>query len=119
VTHCKICGAIAGSTLEHPAEQPHLLYTGPDYCFHCKFWTDQFREDKQNAETVVIVAHKHYMVGPDADNAGFRGHNGTRFDIKFMDGRRTITRDLWCQGTVPPRFHDFFPDNAAFVAAGA
>jgi hypothetical protein len=68
----------------------------------------------------VVVDGVHYMLGDDKPGDAFKGFAGRRFDIEFFDGRKVTTRDLWHQGTIPPKWRKRYPDNARFVTeAGA
>lgn len=82
------------------------------------FWTGHSRHpdiytqpaDADEARRVVVDA-EHYVIGP----GGSGGHGGRRFDIEFFDGRKVTTRDLWSQGTIPPKHRERYPNNARFV----
>ena len=85
-------------------------------CFSCNFWTLLVgRTDS------VIVGGHHYVVKPDRPGVPDHclGHGGSRFVIRFFDGRQVVTHNLWDQGQVPPHFLDRIPDNARFEERSA
>jgi hypothetical protein len=87
------------------------------FCFNCHFWQKRIEE---RGPGTVIVNGTHYefdvrrpVVGGRTD---FLGHGGSKFEIWFHDGRRFVTNNLWCQGSVPHLWLPLFQDNAIFVA---
>ncbi|MEV8636430.1 hypothetical protein AB0395_32735 [Streptosporangium sp. NPDC051023] len=77
------------------------------------FWGPGSAVDKADPERRVVVDGEHYLIGDGADS--FRGFGGRRHDIEFFDGRTVTTRDLWHQGTVPPKWRERYPDNAKWA----
>ncbi len=85
-------------------------------CFSCLHWTDLIKV--KNESRVARIDGSHYMIEPDKpkDKPGFlKGFGGTRFEIKFFDGRQMVTHNLWHQGLIPQHFRERLPDNAEFV----
>lgn len=87
-------------------------------CFDCLFWQEYV--DRAASPGVARIGGYHYIIGEEpterelkGDLWGF-GHGGTRFAIRFHDGRAVETRNLWAQGAIPARFRDHLPDNAVF-----
>lgn len=84
-------------------------------CFDCLFWTEKlaFKDEPK----VARIDGNHYSIAPDEpkEYRGFLGFGGTRFEIKFFDGRQVVTHNLWHQGSIPQRFRERLPDNAEFV----
>lgn len=78
-------------------------------------WGPGGRMDLTDPRRRVVVAHEHYMLGPDRPRDNFKGFGGRRWEIEFHDGRRVTTHDLWYQGVIPPKWRDRYPDNARFV----
>ncbi|MEV4748997.1 hypothetical protein AB0K21_21685 [Streptosporangium sp. NPDC049248] len=78
------------------------------------FWGPGGERGLDDPAKRVVVNGEHYLICGD-ETGGFRGYGGRRFDIEFFDGRTATTRNLWCQGTIPPRWRDRYPDNARFV----
>ena len=46
---------------------------------------------------------------------GGRGFGGQEFKIRFFDGRRITTKNMWSVGPIPEEYWEALPDNAAFV----
>lgn len=42
----------------------------------------------------------------------FRGFNGARWQVRFLDGREVTTNDLYGNGAIPERFRCLFTVNA-------
>jgi hypothetical protein len=109
---CKRCGKRDPrrfmTSVEHELEQKKL-------CFTCDFWVGHI--ERKNQPEVVIVHGTHYRIGKEHPNTGnfMRGFSGSRFVIKFNDGRVVESTNLWCQGTIPGEFRKELPDNAAFL----
>jgi hypothetical protein len=84
-------------------------------CFNCLFWEDHIEADKSiNKDTFVIVDKGHYLINPEKAT-GMRGFGGRPFYIKFNDGRKICSTNLWYQGIIPEYFIDRMPNNAIFV----
>ena len=82
-------------------------------CFTCCFWMEYvFLRD---AADVVRKDGKHMAIGPAGKPPWVRGCGGSRFEIRFSDGRVVTTDNLWHQGTIPDRFRERLPDNAVSV----
>lgn len=79
------------------------------------FWLDKL-EIKDDQKTARIDG-VHYRVGPENAPYGewFRGFSGRKFIIKFHDGRKVVTTNLWCQGHIPMKMREQLPDNAEFI----
>lgn len=108
---CSICGSVE--------EKEHRSLDAPDknFCFTCWFWRPKIKAAKNNDQYAVRVDGVHYYIHPDSKggNRAFSGFGGSRFDIRFHDGRLVTTHNLWCQGDIPERFRDVLPDNAIFI----
>jgi hypothetical protein len=80
-----------------------------------KFW-QQLIWTRHNPDH-VIVKGTHYTIGPEDPGIRrqWRGFHGDRFVIQFKDGRRVVSTNLWCQGTIPHEHREQLPDNAEFV----
>jgi hypothetical protein len=81
------------------------------------FWGPGGPRDNDDPQKRVVVDGKHYHIGePGLDGAqSFKGFSGRIWEIEFFDGRTARTDNLWCQGVVPPKWRERFPDNARFV----
>jgi len=78
-----------------------------------EWWGPGSRIDQADPSERVVVDSEHYLIGGGTD--GFLGFGGRRFDIEFFDGRKVVTKDLWHQGVIPPKWRERWPDNARFV----
>lgn len=80
-----------------------------------KFWARLVEVDEQD-QLGVVVNGVHYRLGPDRKGAPFKGFDGRRWEIEYLDGRPSVvTNDLWYQGRVPERYRVLLPDNARFM----
>jgi hypothetical protein len=84
-------------------------------CFLCSFWEQWVERDREGDENIVRVEGTHYHIGDENSRSGFRGFGGSRFHIRFDDGREVISTNLWHQGTIPDHYRARLPDNATFV----
>lgn len=82
-------------------------------CFGINFWNKyvQIKDDPQ----VVRINGEHFYIQDENSKSIFRGHGGTKFKIRFFDGREITTTNLWCQGDIPEDYKDLLPDNAEFI----
>ena len=93
----------------------HSLQTALDSAkFRREFW-DSKLDIKDDARTARVDG-RHYWIGREDAPAyeGCRGFGGSLFIIKFHDGRRVESTNLWTQGVIPPSYRDRLPDNAVF-----
>lgn len=82
-------------------------------CFTVNFWNHYVL--RANDKDVARIGGLHYVICPGVtDSFGFKGFGGAKFVIRFNDGRKVTTRNLWHQGTIPDEFRDRLPDNAVF-----
>jgi hypothetical protein len=107
---CKECGSPIATDFYQPVKSRLI---NKNLCHSCNFWDE--KKDGQDNKRVVIVNGTHYWIEDDKPNAAFQGFGGAKFSIEFNDGRKVITRNLWCQGDIPIRFRDRLPDNAKFI----
>lgn len=105
---CRECGSIVATNYTNGEEMRR-----DNICFTCWFWRRLYA--KKDDPKTVRVKGVHYQIGEGRGPAEFRGHGGSRFKIRFHDGREAETTDLWCQGNIAPPWKDRLPDNAEFV----
>jgi hypothetical protein len=86
----------------------------PSLCNLCRFWTDKLAW--KDHPDVARIGGRHYVIGPADALECDRGSHGQRYVIRFADGRRVETFNLWTQGEIPERFRARLPDNATFEA---
>jgi len=86
---------------------------GEEMCQGCTFWRSVRDSDP------VVISGQAYTIGPEDAPACLRGFGGSRYRIRFHDGREVVTTNLWCRGDVPPGWRQELPDNATFVWEGA
>ena len=110
---CRTCGCLANLETR---DEHRLRAAG--LCFLCDFWHDKVAKVRAGAGLFAVVNGRLYNVGPEGagggDSSG-RGHGGRRFDIRWRDGRRVVSTNLWSCGDVPPHFRDQLPDDADFA----
>jgi hypothetical protein len=107
---CTECGSPIQTNYYEPTKTRLIE---KNVCFSCDHWLGKI-DIKDNPRT-VRVNNTHYYIEDDAPNAPFQGFGGQKFVILFDDGRKVVTRNLWCQGNIPSRFRDRLPDNARFL----
>lgn len=84
-------------------------------CFGCLIWTEHLEE---KSSRIVRVKGVQYRIGEKTSAPDHcKGFGGSRYKIKFFDGRKEESTNLWCNGDIPPHFRDRMPDNAEFVKA--
>lgn len=82
-------------------------------CFGCNHWYEKLSiKDHKN---VARIGGSHYQIEPDNPKAAFQGFGGSKFTIRFNDGREVTTRNLWHQGEIPKWFRSRLTDNAVFI----
>jgi hypothetical protein len=111
---CSICGQPREVGIYGSATQGRL--DRKEICFGCDFWIEKVLWKTEGDPKAVIVNGRHYYIGEEQEKGygGFRGFGGSEFKIKFNDGRRVVSHNLWCQGDVPAHFRDVLTDNAVF-----
>lgn len=77
------------------------------------YWADMADRGTKKEFVPVICNWIHYVIG-DEDSA-LKGFGGSRFEIKYIDGRIAHTTNLWHQGTIPEDFRHLFTNNASSV----
>jgi hypothetical protein len=109
-----------------PEKKKFFTQRNPDYrsvaicapCFTWEHWNAIQRSDKTaDKDRFVIVDGKHYAIGNESapGPSHCRGFGGSRFRIRFHDGRYVESTNLWHQGTITDDFRADMPDNAVFV----
>lgn len=81
-------------------------------CFGCDHWA-RIETTKGHPDRVIVDNHS-YMIDRREDTA-FKGFGGTKFIIKFNDGREAVSTNLWHQGEIPWNWQKRIPNNAVFV----
>jgi hypothetical protein len=104
---CEFCGKEFTQIMKKDA---HIR----EHCFDCYFWFKKVNLAQHHLARRVIVKGEHYMVGSN-DPTPFNGFGGRDFSIKFYDGRKIKSSNLWHQGEIPGRFKKLLPDNAEFI----
>ena len=109
---CRECG---NSVELHWQKDVEDILTLHNLCFTCNFWRE--KEEIKDEPRIARIDGVHFSVGeecPDAP-AFCKGHGGSKFAIKFFDGRHVESRNLWCQGSIPHTWRERLPNNAEFV----
>ncbi len=74
-------------------------------------------ERKEAHDPRLVVANgRAYSIGSSGDDP--KGFGGTRWVIRFHDGREIITDSLWHLGDIPAEWRERLPDNATLREAG-
>jgi hypothetical protein len=125
---CRICGEIMEETrdgfvsMHRPDDNGRSGWrTDPTRCYSCGFWNSQLENDYGDRR--VIVKGRHYLIAPDELDSRGRprtgllvGFSGSKWLIRFHDGREVVTHNLWHQGEIPSAWREALPNNAEFVA---
>ena len=108
---CVECGWIESS---HYMEEYETAIQAQRVCFSCLFWRSRIAD--ADAMTAIINGQR-YQIEADRPgvSSGSLGFGGSRFVIRFHDGRWIETRNLWTQGKIPAHFRERMPDNAVFT----
>lgn len=86
-------------------------YPDKDVCFSCELW--EKRKSDYSKPNVFIADNALYTIGNEDSTDPFRGFDGAKVEITFLDGRSTVvSTNLWCGGDVPEVFRDFYKNNA-------
>jgi len=110
---CKFCGKHEENRW---IKSHHDALLKAQLCSSCHFWHEKIEWRKQNDPKPVVVDGVHYRIGNEsASRLGSRGFSGSKFIIKFFDGRVVESTNLWCQGNIPEKFRDVLTDNARFI----
>jgi len=118
---CTKCGAATSIDPREDSRNPYSLKAKQldlRLCFTCAFWHGYVATKAD--PTHAIINGEHYVIGqePNAEarrHDGFMlGFGGREHVIRFHDGRRVVTHNLWFQGTIPELWRAELPDNAAF-----
>lgn len=112
--HCALC---AEKHELHWNNETNESLVARQLCFNCGFWDDHLKADAaEDKKRFVIVKGTHYLISrDDPQNYRWSGFGGSKFIIKFHDGRIVTSRNLWCQSAIPHHFRDKMPDNAVFL----
>lgn len=102
---CPVCGKEL-----KPYEEHHLDEKGE--CFECSLWRE--RLPLVGNPDVAIINGIMYTIGDEDSKDPFRGFGGNKFVIKFKDGRKVTTTNLWCGGEISDAWKPKFSDNADF-----
>lgn len=110
---CRECGDVLRIDYEEGTKREII---DKQVCIGCLVWLEIVAA--RNNPTHVVVDGDRYHIADEKAGKHFRGFGGSRFYIRFHDGREVVTTNLWSSGTVPPFFRDRLPDNAVFVKEG-
>jgi endogenous inhibitor of DNA gyrase (YacG/DUF329 family) len=104
---CIICG----KEIEKSSYSHKIICSSE--CFHIDFWNDnvEIKDDPK----VVRVNGEQYYIGKENSHSLFRGFGGSKYIIKFFDGREVVSTNLWYNGKIPDSHKELLPDNAEFI----
>jgi hypothetical protein len=93
------------------------------HCDTCDHWHGLYL--RRDEPTSVVVDGLHYIIHREPTEQARRENNrngwgcygfgGSRFDIRFHDGRHIVSHNLYTQGEIPDCWRADLPDNAVFV----
>ena len=101
---CEICG----KEIEKNYYGDNILCSKE--CFTKHYWLGFVARKKD--KDVVRINGIHYVIGDENSLSCFRGFDGQRFRVYFIDGRVVETTNLWHQGQIPKEFLEELQDNA-------
>lgn len=109
---CKFCGKDEEGNYTDSCKEELVTRCA---CYTCNYWINQ----SEDPSTSVILYGVHRRIGKELPNTPdmFKGHGGTPYIIKYIDGREVKTTNLWHQGTIPDRFRHIMPDNVVSIKA--
>jgi len=76
------------------------------------FWDKKI--EYKDEPHMVRIEGQHYIIGSEFEDPINCGYGGRKFVIKFKDGRKVVTHNLWHQGTIPDELRNILTDNATF-----
>ena len=82
-------------------------------CFHTHLWDERVAAGYN--PNIVRIDGVQYYIGKENIKSSSRGFGGTKFIIKFNDGREVTTTNLWHNGKIPESHKRLLPDNAKFI----
>lgn len=117
---CTECGGPQGTTNYTGGIGEEMKANG--WCFTCHFWQKYVKAAAEKDQHAVVVQREdgtrwHYYIAPETASRFGRGFGGSKFVVKFLDGRVVETTNLWCQADIPANFYDRIPVNATFSNA--
>ena len=77
------------------------------------YWNALSARGKSNIIKPVICNWDHYVIGDE--NSPFKGFDGRKFKITYLDGSEVHTSNLWHQGIIPEEFRSLFTNNVSSV----
>ena len=112
---CKECAKVVEEKKLTYSEALRKQLISRQLCFSCNFWCNRCLGTRSPRS--VRVDGRHYWIGNvcsgDKKSQGF---GGRRFVIRFIEGRKVTTTNLWHQGEIPEHFRERLPDNATFLS---
>lgn len=79
------------------------------------YWADLADRGSKKEIKSVICNWVHYVIGDD--KSAFKGFDGRKFKITYLDGTVVYSQNLWHQGTIPEDFRHLFANNVSSVAS--
>ena len=107
---CPTCGKELGTDSFIGSDGRSIKERGE--CFECSFWRE--RLSLVGRPDVAIIDGIFYTIDDEDSKDPFRGFGGDKFEIRFKDGRKVTTTNLWCGGHIPEYWKSLFPNNADF-----
>lgn len=74
---------------------------------------DNYWVNISHRKNSVICNWNHYVIC--AENSPFKGFDGRKFKITYLDDSTVYTTNLWLQGTIPEQYRHLFKNNTKSV----
>ena len=77
------------------------------------YWNELAVRGSKKEIKPVIYNWVHYIIGDE--KSLFKGFDGRKFKITYIDGNVTYTNNLWHQGTIPETYRHLFTNNVLSI----
>ncbi len=87
-------------------------------CRDCRHWLEAMQDVADKPTTCFVAGATFYSIGDETAQGptNCRGYGGRKFAVRWRDGRRRQTTNLWCGGDVPLRWRARLPNTAELDA---
>ena len=108
------CGVCGDRELLHYHDRVQKVLLRWRMCHRCNCFRSWMAAREADPGSYFVAHGTCFYIKPDEKPGyrGFVGHGWRRFVVAWSDGRRTTTRNLWNNGTVPREWREQLPDTA-------
>jgi hypothetical protein len=107
---CKECGKV--ENLENFSHDQQAVLSRRGLCCACNQWYDIAVQSRMEPGRSLRFKGNCFYVSPALDvKPHQKGFGGRMWRVKFSDGRKLESDNLWHQGAIPQSFRDRLPDN--------